>query len=282
MIKNIFSSNPLFSVIIPTFNRPLLLHRSITSVLAQSLGDFELIVVDDGSSVPCGSNIEIPVDHRIRVITNRIQLGAAAARNIGIKHARGRYISFLDDDDEFLPKFLEETKVALESGGTAGNFSWSNVEYVKYMEGRTVTCTRRPPPAFENITDIYGEVLSLGSGHGITINTEYIKEIGGFNEAIRLVEDTDLFLRLLEANVFPTFVPIVGVRIHHHDLPRMTSTHLNAERAKECMTLLSRYSSLLDSHPPLRRQLETTAATLSDQGLVSSFVGEDHERAAIG
>ncbi len=98
---------PLFSVVIPTCGRAELLQAALRSVLAQTVTDFEVVVVDDG-----GRGVVVrPTDPRVHVLTRERRGGAAAARNEGIRASRGRYVTFLDDDDEFTPDRL---KTALE------------------------------------------------------------------------------------------------------------------------------------------------------------------------
>lgn len=96
-------TNPLFSVIIPTWNRPVLLAQAIRSVLGQTIDDFECIVVNDAGAEPS----DIPVDDRISVIGRSVNGGPAAARNTGLAVARAPYVAFLDDDDIFTPERLE-------------------------------------------------------------------------------------------------------------------------------------------------------------------------------
>ena len=117
----------MFSVIIPTFNRAELLSQAIRSVLAQGFGDYELIVVDDGSTDSTGEVVASFEAQRIRYLRREDTGSAAAARNTGILRARGKYISFLDDDDEYLPEFLEETYRCFESVAEQVGFTWCGV-----------------------------------------------------------------------------------------------------------------------------------------------------------
>ena len=98
--------SPLFSVIIPVYNRAGVLGHAIESVLAQTERDFEIIVVDDGSRDDPERVVETFGDPRIH-FHEQNNRGGGAARNAGIDQARGRYIAFLDSDDRFLPKHLE-------------------------------------------------------------------------------------------------------------------------------------------------------------------------------
>jgi glycosyltransferase involved in cell wall biosynthesis len=89
----------MISVIIPTRGRPFLLQRAVASVLAQSITDFELLIVVDGEDPDTIGVLNAIPDQRIRIIQNHHSLGSAMARNEGIKDARGDWIAFLDDDD---------------------------------------------------------------------------------------------------------------------------------------------------------------------------------------
>jgi len=103
-----------FSIIIPTHNRIGLLQRAIRSVLNQTVIDFELIVVDDGSSDGTTAWLATLQEPRLRVIRRDTPRGASAARNAGIQAAQGRLIAFLDDDDEYRSEFLaRHTRVSL-------------------------------------------------------------------------------------------------------------------------------------------------------------------------
>ena len=96
--------NPLVSVIIPVFNRAGTIGRAIKSCLSQDYGDLELLVVDDHSSDNTGEIIKGLRESRVRYIYHEQNRGPAAARNSGLRAARGEFIAFLDSDDEWLPE----------------------------------------------------------------------------------------------------------------------------------------------------------------------------------
>jgi glycosyltransferase involved in cell wall biosynthesis len=95
--------DPNVSVILPTFNRACSLSAAIMSVLTQSYQDLELIVVDDGSSEDVEGLVRCIRDPRVTYIRRHVNGGAAAARNTGISHAKGKFIAFQDSDDLWLP-----------------------------------------------------------------------------------------------------------------------------------------------------------------------------------
>ena len=97
----------LVSVIIPTTGRPKLVLRALASVLGQTHGELEVIVVVDGPNPETIAALGGIADPRVRVLQNRESLGPGPARNIGAAQARGEWIAFLDDDDEWMPQKLE-------------------------------------------------------------------------------------------------------------------------------------------------------------------------------
>ena len=109
-------SGPLVSVVVPTHNRADRVARAVGSVLGQTLRDLEVIVVDDGSTDGTAARVaELAAgDDRVRPLYLPVAGGAPAARNCGLDASRGRFIAFLDDDDEWLPTKLERQVARLE------------------------------------------------------------------------------------------------------------------------------------------------------------------------
>jgi glycosyltransferase involved in cell wall biosynthesis len=108
---------PRVSVIIPTLRRPALLLRALDSVFAQSFADFEVIVVVDGPDAETVATLQNLTDPRLQVVSNPQSLTAAGARNVGAGRARGEFVAFLDDDDEWLPTKLEQQLRVAEGRG---------------------------------------------------------------------------------------------------------------------------------------------------------------------
>ncbi|UIJ46162.1 glycosyltransferase family 2 protein [Sphingomonas cannabina] len=106
---------PLFSVVVPTYNRHATVIEAVESALAQTVRDIEVIVVDDGSSDRTPEALAAIPDPRLHVIVQD-NAGASAARNRGITEARGRYVAFLDSDDRFLPEHLADLLPLLAQG----------------------------------------------------------------------------------------------------------------------------------------------------------------------
>jgi glycosyltransferase involved in cell wall biosynthesis len=274
MAERLGPEEPLFSVVVPTYNRPMMLERAVESVRRQGLEDFELIVVDDGSKELDGS-VE-RADPRVRVLRSPVNSGAAAARNLGLWSARGRYISFLDDDDEYLPSFLGATWQCLKDTPPEVGMSWCGVRCVDHSDepsGEARVRLREFPLEYPDVPSLFAELASIGTGFGVTIKAEVARELGGFNSKLKTVEDTDFFLRLLIAGYLPTIVPGNHVVVHNHHGPRMTGVALQNTRARECQWLLLQYADFLDRHVLIRQRL---LLQLSSAGVVATGVDFGH------
>ena len=103
MMNNI----PVFSIILATYNRSHLLPRAIKSVLSQSFGNFELLIINDGSTDNTNQVVQSYDDKRIRYMIKEKNKGALNTWNLGLDNANGKYIYFFADDDELTPDALE-------------------------------------------------------------------------------------------------------------------------------------------------------------------------------
>ena len=184
---------PAVSVILPTFNRKVLLPVSAGSVLAQSFRDLELIVVDDGSD----ENIEEVVagfnDPRVRYIRRTISGGPAAARNTGLKAARGNYIAFQDSDDEWMLDKLAIQMSSMEKRPTGAMCVGSLVRRF----GNALRVYRGVGPGVNRVEQT-SEVVANPVAYTQTwlVPRDVIVDVGGFNEELRVWEDWELMLRL--------------------------------------------------------------------------------------
>ncbi|WP_242197264.1 glycosyltransferase family 2 protein [Sphingomonas hankookensis] len=113
---------PKISVVIPNYNRARTIVAAVESVLEQHFTDFEVIVVDDGSTDDSVAQLAAVTDPRLRVLA-RANGGASSARNFGIRSARGRYVAFLDSDDRFLPHHLSTMDALLDATETVAAYS---------------------------------------------------------------------------------------------------------------------------------------------------------------
>ncbi len=179
---------PLVSVIIPAYNRRDSIGRAIDSVLAQTLTDFELIVVDDASTDDTVAVVAAYTDPRMRLIRRDANGRAAAARNTGIRAATGRYVAFLDSDDSWTPDKLEIQLAALASGPDEMRASCTG--YFVVADGLTVTKI----PTYNHYQKLFlGCDLSPGST--LVVRRDVYSEVGLNDEAFYRYEDWDWVLR---------------------------------------------------------------------------------------
>lgn len=184
--------SPLFSVIIPHFNRPQLLPRALASVRAQTLnqkdpGSMEIIVVDDGSSLPV--NIH-PVDN-LTVLTLGKNQGPAAARNRGLRQARGKYLAFLDSDDAWTADKLEKQSIFFEQNP---DILYQHTDEHWEFAGQK----RRPRKRHRKQGGFFLKralELCLISPSAVATRREFFDQVGYWNEDLRVAEDYELWLR---------------------------------------------------------------------------------------
>ncbi len=236
----------LLSIIIPTYNRPKLLLRAVNSALAQTIEDFEVIVVDDCSSEP----IDLPEHPRLRIIRLPENKGGSAARNIGTKAAKGHWINFLDDDDELLPQMAEVSLKALEQSSLPKPIgAISGIEVVD-RDGKVIK-TRIPP------------TLSYGSHYGLEeidpsqsflckqtliVEKKVLLSIGGFDESLPSRIHTDLFLRL---NLVCSLLGIqqVGYRLYKHDGFQISSDPTRRQAGFD--RIVEKHQKIFQAHPKM-------------------------------
>lgn len=190
---------PAVSVVIPVYNRAGTLGRAIDSVRGQDWADWELLVVDDGSADGGVAVAEAYGDPRIRVLRHPVNRGASAARNTGVAAARGRYVAFLDSDDEWLPGKLAAQLAVLEGGPEAPDVLCTAFVLRNAASGRTVE--RHPRPAgswFETMLD--GCTVSPGST--LVARRTCFDVVGPLDESLPRLEDWDWLLRCLETHRF--------------------------------------------------------------------------------
>lgn len=188
--------HPTVSVVLPTYNRAELIDRSIRSVLQQTYEDFELIVVDDGSTDATAAALQKLGDPRLRCIRLETNRGAAAARNVGIRHAAGRFIAFQDSDDEWVAENLELHMHVFETCAPEVGIVYSDMHRIR-RDGSTDyhrSPTLVPGVLIDPSTRFY-QVCKLGIQSSV-IRRECFAQIGDFNEAFPALEDLELFIRL--------------------------------------------------------------------------------------
>ena len=183
------------SVIIPTYNRAHLISRAINSVLNQTFKDFEIIIVDDASKDNTEEVIGKIADNRIKYYRNPRNEGSAKARNIGIKISSGRYIAFLDSDDEWLPTKLDKQVSELAASslkiGVVYTGTWRIMGSKKFLIPAN-HLAKKEGNIYNNL--LCGEYLVPTPA--ALVKEECFKKVGVFDESVIRTPEWDLWIRI--------------------------------------------------------------------------------------
>lgn len=216
---------PLISVVIPVFNGQNTIKETVESVLCQTFQDYELIIINDGST---DSTVEVILsisDPRIKLF-NYPNAGLSASRNRGVTHAKGEYISFIDADDLWTPDKLEKQLNKLQENPQAVlAYSWTDYinESSKFLySGSHITANG----------NVYEKLLLtnfLENGSNPLIRRQVLTEVGGFDESLSAAEDWDMWLKLAIRYEFAA-VPSTQI-LYRVSTRSMSSNVLKQERA---------------------------------------------------
>jgi glycosyltransferase involved in cell wall biosynthesis len=200
---------PLISVILNTYNRAVLLPRAVESVLAQTRDDFELVVADDGSTDGTPGVVSGFSDRRMRYV-RQDNAGLSAARNLGVASASGRYVAFLDDDDEFLPGWLEAFAGLIGSSGCGVACCGAEVVHAN----RSVTEVREP----HDLGAPFDHCVGLFHSGSFAVRRDAFDAVGGYATDLPCHHQTEFALRLLpwcrDHGLSVATVPQPLLRIH--------------------------------------------------------------------
>ncbi|MCW5873254.1 MAG: glycosyltransferase family 2 protein [Anaerolineales bacterium] len=274
---------PKVSVIIPTFNRAGMVQQAIASVLAQTYTDFECIVVDDGSPDDTQASLQpLVAAGRIRYV-RQANAGLSAARNHGIRVARGAYITFLDDDDLYEPEKLAQQAAYLDTHPEA---MLVHCWFTKFSEEQPDLGLRKPD-WFQGW--LYPAILSywrmLMATPCLMLRREVFDVVGSFDESLRAAEDLDMWRRIARHYAFH-MVPESLVRI------RQQAVSMSSDKTRAAGHFRIMLDKAFTDDPQLspitRRQalaaMYTSVAQnlLGEGGLQEIRVARQHLRTAIG
>jgi len=187
---------PKVSVIIPTYNRAELLHLAITSVLNQTLQDFEVIVVDDNSQDHTREVVKSFNDKRIKYVCHERNKGVAAARNTGIFSSNGDCIAFLDDDDEWFSEKLQKQFDLLERCPSIVGAVYTGAFIVECSSRKIVD--KASPKKRGYIFNTVLDQMKIAYTSTIFLRRQCFEAVGLFDENLEYGEDYDMWLRVSE------------------------------------------------------------------------------------
>lgn len=228
---------PLVTVIVPTHNRADLLPRALASIRSQTFRDLACVVVDDGSSDTTPEWLATVTDPWLTVVRRDVGGGGAAARNAGIAVAAGRYLAFLDDDDEWLPDYLERQLAALTSTGAA--LSHAGV-WIDRDGTRTAAVADTTGDAFERLLCYAAPITTSG----ILIDRDVTGDVC-FDESLPANQEYDLVTRIARAHPITRVTDPLYVW-HWHDGDRIVTSGSNAPARR---MLIDKYADELATRP---------------------------------
>ena len=183
---------PRVSVIVPAYNAEQTIVETIRSVQSQTFSDFELIVIDDGSTDRTLERLETAGDSRLRIFSYE-NAGAPSARNRGIARATGEYLAFIDADDLWTPDKLHHQVAALQTRAAAGvAYSWT-----RFVDQNGRELSEQRPLFFEG--DVYQKLLMSNftcSGSNVLVRRQAIDAAGGFDVSLKVSQDWEFCVRL--------------------------------------------------------------------------------------
>jgi len=273
---------PTVSVIIPTYNRWPMVGEAVESVLAQRFRNFDLIVVDDGSTDGTANEL-VKYESRVRVISQP-RKGVSAGRNHGVMIAQGRYVAFLDSDDLWLPKKLEIQTAFMEQHPEVEICQTEEVWLRNGIRVNPKEKHRKPSG------DIFRRSLDLCcvSPSAVMMTKELFEKVGGFDESLAVCEDYDLWLRISVDHAVPLIpAALIIKRGGHADqlsrsmwgmdrhrvkaLQKLLRSGLRSDKREWALDALKRKVSVL-SHGARKRGKEPEA--LAYEAILSEFTQE--------
>lgn len=231
---------PQISVIIPTYNRREYVQLAIDSVLAQSYTDYEIIVIDDGSTDGTSDALRARYGERVRLVTQTNQ-GESVARNRGVQIAHGQYIALLDSDDLWLPDKLAKEMAMLEGDPRLGMVfcqAW-------LIDAQGHLLADRPEGESLTDRDLTLENLCfenvIGGPSTTLLRRDIYKAVGGFDNNIHYGEDWDLFLRIAaQYRIGIIAEPLSCIRRHRGTQCYYPSADRNARRFDDHLKLINK------------------------------------------
>ena len=210
----------MFSIVIPLYNKKDCIYNTLESVLYQSFGDFEVLVIDDGSTDGSAGIVSSLSDSRIRLIC-QTNAGPSAARNRGIKDARNEYIAFLDADDIWATDYLQEMTSLISAYPDANCWGFN---YSRIQDGSIKNLNVGGYRGYINEKWIFTSFPFFTSS--CCCRRSSLIELGGFDERMKYGEDLDMWFRLLldgrgamDSRVFAYYNQDVVDSLMQHSIP---------------------------------------------------------------
>jgi glycosyltransferase involved in cell wall biosynthesis len=187
--------SPKFSVVVTLYNKEAEIQSALRSVLSQTVEDFEILVINDGSTDGSRAVVEAFVDPRIRII-DQVNGGESAARNRGIAEASSALIAFLDGDDEWFPSFLATITRLSRSFPGAGAYAVNYIAMTRPSIPRSIPKRCVPRHPWEGVIPNYFHTRNVVHGSSIVVRKEVFSVAGQFRVGLSPGEDLDMWFRI--------------------------------------------------------------------------------------
>lgn len=211
---------PLVTAVVTTHNRPEMAKRAIRSVLSQTHSPLEIIVVEDGSNSGIEEWLKKEGIRNVRYVLHEDNKGLAAARNTGLHIARGKYVAYLDDDDEWLPVKLAKQVDLFETKGKSVGVVYCGA--LRISPERKMGREKRPQLRGDIRTAIRENGLSTIPSSGL-FRREALVQVGGYDENLLSHVDFDIWLELAGKEYAAEYVDECLVKVHQHEGDKMTA-----------------------------------------------------------
>jgi len=268
----------LVTLVVPAYNVEHLIGMTLESIASQTLKSFECIIVNDFSTDNTGNVIKefIKSDKRFKLVSHRANAGLSAARNTGLRFAKGKYVAFLDSDDllmhdslEFRVKRLEENNIPMVIGTYAGSL--------------TIDMNCKVAPEGKEVKLKLVDFITAGGNCPFNANqpmfhTDLFRKIGGFDHSLKQAEDYDMWMRVLRYGykIIPTQKQLVtyrqteGSMIRDNPLLHLKNSYANFSNCYMQYSSL-KFTNKLETH--LTESLASYIAQLNIANRVLEFIG---------
>lgn len=271
-----------FSVVIPLYNKGPHIERALMSVLKQTFQNFEIIVVDDGSTDNSAEIVKTVHDTRIHLIQQE-NAGVSAARNRGIKESKADLIAFLDADDEWLPTFLETILRLNEKFPEAGLYASAFQVFKIYNKIVNPDYKLIPPAPWEGLLPNYFLTSTLGhfpiSSSAVCVPKRIFLDIGEFRLGVRWGEDSDMWGRI--ALKYPIAYSRQVGSIYHQKAENRACQNSNIKNIKEHCFVVTARQAIRDTIIPINMlsDLEEYIACLQITVAIKNVFGGNNKQA---
>jgi glycosyltransferase involved in cell wall biosynthesis len=271
---------PSVSVVIPAYNSAPFIRETLESVFAQTFTDYEVLVVNDGSpDTPALEAVLVPYSDRITYL-RQANTGPSGARNVAIRHARGEYVAFLDSDDVWLPRYLDEQMRRLRADPAIDLMYSDGVIVGAPLDGMSLMSVT-PSHPIVTVERLIAEECTVLTSCTVARRTALV-DAGLFDERFRRSEDAHLWLRLALRGARIAWHPAVLVKHRRrvgslsNDRLAMVKAYIDVLESLESQLSFSEHQRML-----IKRQIARRQALLAlDEGRQLFVAGRYSESAA--